>query len=70
MFAVDASRYVSRKELKDMKKFMKQLVRRMTFRRTGFRVGIVQFAGGAMVRLNLQRGSSKKAVKSAVSGIR
>lgn len=53
-----------------MRKFIKQLVRRMTFRKSGFRVGVVQFAGSALVRLDLHKGSRKKAVMSAVSGIR
>lgn len=70
VFVVDASRHVSRRELRDMRKFIKQLVRRMTFRKRGFRVGVVQFAGSAAVRLNLHQGSKKKAVMSSVSGIR
>lgn len=53
-----------------MRKFIKQLVRRMTFRKSGFRVGLVQFAGSAFVRLDLHKGSRKKAVMSEVSGIR
>lgn len=70
VFVVDASRHVNRRELRNMRKFIKQLVRRMTFRKSGFRVGLVQFAGSALVRLDLHKGSRKKAVMSAVSGIR
>ena len=67
---VDTSRYMGRKELRYVKRFIRSLIRRMTFKRNGFRVGVVQFSGNARVALTLRDGAKKRSANSAVYGLR
>ncbi|KAK3083543.1 hypothetical protein FSP39_025167 [Pinctada imbricata] len=70
VFVVDTSRYVGRKELRYIKRFMRSIVRRMAFKRNRFRVGVVQFSNTARVALTLADGSRKKSTNSGIYGLR
>ena len=70
MFAVDTSRYMTRTEMKRVRKFLRSVVKRMRFKRKAFSVGMVQFSDWAKVTLQFGRGTSKKAVRAAISGLR
>ncbi|XP_052234869.1 uncharacterized protein LOC127847186 [Dreissena polymorpha] len=70
VFVVDTSRYVTRKELKSIRKFMRSIVNRLKFHKDEFSMGMVQFTNNAHVTLTLDEGHSKKAVRSAIAGLR
>ncbi|XP_060566778.1 uncharacterized protein LOC132725621 isoform X26 [Ruditapes philippinarum] len=70
VFAVDTSRYVTRSELKKVRRFLRSVVKRMRFKRNEFSVGMVQFTDWAKVTLDFNEGRSKKAVRSSIAGLR
>ncbi|XP_021375359.1 uncharacterized protein LOC110464458 isoform X7 [Mizuhopecten yessoensis] len=70
VFVVDTSRYVSRKELRSVKRFLRSVIKRMQFKRHKFRAGIVSFAKYSRVQLTLSKTSKKKSILSIVSGLR
>ncbi|XP_033728441.1 uncharacterized protein LOC117317678 isoform X2 [Pecten maximus] len=70
VFVVDTSRYVSRKELRSVKRFLRSIIKRMQFKRHRFRAGIVSFAKYSRVKLTLSKTSKKKSILSVVSGLR
>ncbi|XP_052813422.1 uncharacterized protein LOC128240703 isoform X12 [Mya arenaria] len=70
VFAVDTSRYVTRKELKSIRRFLRSVVKRLKFNKNEFSVGMVQFTDWAQVSLTLSQGKSKKAVRKSIAGLR
>lgn len=70
VFVVDTSRYVSRKELRSVKRFIRSIIKRMQFKRHRFRAGIVSFAKYSRVKLTLSQTNKKKSILSVVAGLR
>jgi hypothetical protein len=69
VFVVDISRYIPREERSSIKKFLKSLVKRMSFKNR-FKVGIVTYGKRADVKLTLRQSIKKRNVLNAVSSIR
>ncbi|KAK7502428.1 hypothetical protein BaRGS_00006381, partial [Batillaria attramentaria] len=69
-FVLDASRYNSRRDVRNVKKFARDIVKRMAFRQGNFRVGVVEFSSNARTRLTFAEGDNKRTVKSVIGSIR
>ena len=77
LFVVDTSRFNTRQEHRTIKRFLRNVVKKMTFSRgkgkgrgEGLRVGVVEYGVSAKVRLPLAKGITKKSVKSAIAKLR
>ncbi|XP_041374199.1 uncharacterized protein LOC121387240 [Gigantopelta aegis] len=70
VFVMDRSRYVSRVELRKMKRFVRHVVNRLAFKNGNHRVAVVPFGGTSRVLVSLRDGVSRRAVKVPVAGIR
>ncbi|KAL5006010.1 hypothetical protein ScPMuIL_017168 [Solemya velum] len=70
VFAVDTSRYMTRKELRRVRRFIRSIVKRMQFHSTSFKVGLVDFSRNSIVHLDFSAGTTKRAVLAAMSTLR
>ena len=70
VFAVDTSRFVTRRELKSVRKFLRSILKRMKFKAHEFSVGMVQFSDWSKVLLEFEEGVSKKIVRSKIARLR
>ena len=70
VFAVDTSRYVSRQELKKVKRFLRSIVKRMRFKRGAFSVGLVQFSDWSRVVMDFDQGNDKRKAKAGIARLR
>ncbi|KAK3599021.1 hypothetical protein CHS0354_012500 [Potamilus streckersoni] len=68
VFAVDTSRYVTRKEMKRIRRFLRAIVKRLRLKE--FKTGLVQYSNTANVVLTFADGDKKKNVLSAIAGLR
>ncbi|KAL3854733.1 hypothetical protein ACJMK2_013983 [Sinanodonta woodiana] len=68
VFAVDTSRYVTRKEMKRIRRFLRSVVKRLRFKE--FKTGLVQYSNTANVVLTFADGDKKKNVLTAIAGLR
>lgn len=70
VFAVDTSRYVSRQELKKVRRFLRSVVKRMRFKKNAFSVGLVQFSDWSRVVMDFDQGSDKRKAKANIATLR
>ena len=70
VFVLDVSRYNARRDVRNVKRFARDIIKQMAFKGGNFRVGVVEFGAVARTRLTLAEGDDKKTVKSVLSGIR
>lgn len=70
VFAVDTSRFVTRRELKSLRRFLRSVLKRLKFKRNEFSVGMVQFSDWVRVLLEFDEGISKKIVRSKIASLR
>ena len=70
VFVLDTSRYNSRQDVRHIKRFARDVVKRMAFRHGNFRVGVVDFGTIARTSLTLAEGDNKRTVKSVLGSIR
>ncbi|XP_076459446.1 LOW QUALITY PROTEIN: uncharacterized protein LOC143292771 [Babylonia areolata] len=70
VFMLDVSRYNSRRDVRNIKRFARDVVKRMAFRQGNFRVAVVDFGTSARTRLSLTEGNKKRVVKQAIGKIR
>lgn len=70
VFVVDSSRYNSGPEFRTMKRFLRDVVKRMAFRGGNFRVGIVEYGSSPRMKLSLLEGDNKRTVKSVIGSMR
>ncbi|XP_025106489.1 collagen alpha-3(VI) chain-like isoform X11 [Pomacea canaliculata] len=70
VFLVDSSRYNTRESIRTIKRFTRDIVKRMAFRGGNFRVGVVAFGANAQTLLTFAEGDDKRAVKTVIGSIR
>ena len=70
VFAVDTSRYVSRQEIKQIRRFLRSVVKRMRFKKNAFSVGLVQFSDWTRVVMDFDQGSDKRKAKASIATLR
>ena len=70
VFAVDTSRYVTRQEMKQMRRFLRSVVKRMRFKKNAFSVGLVQFSDWTKVVMDLDQGKTKRQAKAKIATLR
>ena len=70
VFAVDTSRYVSRQEIKQIRRFLRSVVKRMRFKKNAFSVGLVQFSDWTRVVMDFDQGNDKRKAKASIATLR
>lgn len=69
-FIVDTSRYMTRLNLRRVKKYLRGVLRRLSFSARNFRVGVVGFGSSPRVTVNFANGMTKRAAYTGISLLR
>uniref|UniRef100_A0A0B7BC59 Uncharacterized protein n=1 Tax=Arion vulgaris TaxID=1028688 RepID=A0A0B7BC59_9EUPU len=70
VFAVDASRYNTELEFRTIRKFLRDVIKRISFREDSLRIGIVEYGMTPRVILSLLDGDNKETVVSVITALR
>jgi hypothetical protein len=70
VLVLDTSRYNTRSDVRNIKRFARDVVKRMAFRGNRFRVGVVEFGNSARTGLTFAEGDTKRTVMSVLGSLR